>query len=59
MSTVRDTLVMIAYPEQTSWTTVSARFRSWIIGGFWILATIAFLFALQSMLRRRAHKTEE
>jgi hypothetical protein len=59
MSTVRDTLVMIAYPEQTSWTTVSERFRSWIIGGFWILATIAFLFALQSMLRRRAHKTEE
>lgn len=59
MSTVRDTLVMIAYPDQTSWSTISSRFRSWIIGGLWVLATIAFLFALQGMLRRRPRKVDE
>lgn len=59
MSTVRDTLVLIAYPDQTSWTTISSRFRSWIVGGLWALATIAFLFALQGMLRRRPRKVDE
>jgi hypothetical protein len=58
MSTVRDTLVLISYPDQASWMTVSARFNSWIIGGFWLLATVVFLLALQGMLRRRARKTD-
>jgi len=59
MSTVRDTLVLITYPDQTSWTMISARFRSWIVGGLWLLATIAFLFGLQGMLRRRPRKADE
>ena len=54
MSTERDTLVRIAYPHQVSWLTVAGRFRSWIIGGLWLLATFVFLLALQSMLRRRS-----
>jgi hypothetical protein len=59
MSTVRDTLVLISYPDQTSWTTISGRFSSWIVGSLWLLATVAFLFALQRMLRRRARTVDE
>ena len=53
MSTERDTLVRIAYPDQVSWLTVAERFRSWIIGGLWLLATAALLLALQRLFRRR------
>jgi hypothetical protein len=59
MSTVRDTLVLISYPDQASWTTISGRFRSWIFGSLWLLATVVFLFVLQRMLRRRARATDE
>jgi len=54
MSTERDTLVRIAYPDQVSWITVAERFRSWIIGGLWLLGSIVFLLALQSIRRRRS-----
>lgn len=53
MSTERDTLLRIDYPDQTTWTMVAKRFRSWIIGGLWLLATVAFLFTLQRMRRNR------
>ncbi len=53
MSTERDTLVRVTYPDQVSWLTVADRFRSWIIGALWILASIGFLYGLQRMLRRR------
>ena len=53
MSTEHDTLVRIAYPDQVSWLTVAGRFRSWIIGGLWLLATAALLLALQRLFRRR------
>ena len=59
MSTERDTVVRIAYPDQVSWLTVAERFRSWIIGGLWLFATAALLFILQRMFRRRsAHSGE-
>jgi len=53
MSTERDTVVKIAYPDQVSWLTVAERFRSWIIAGLWLLATAALLLSLQRMFRRR------
>jgi hypothetical protein len=53
MSTERDTLLRISYPDQGSWLTMLERFRTWIVGGFWVLATIAFLFVLQRIYRRR------
>jgi hypothetical protein len=53
MSTERDTLLRISYPEQGSWLTFFERFRSWIVGGVWALITIVVLFALQRMYRRR------
>jgi len=59
MSTERDTVVKISYPDQVSWLTVAERFRSWIIGGLWLFATVALLFVLQRLFRRRpAHGAE-
>ncbi len=59
MSTTRDTLVNISYPDQVNWTTVAGRFHAWIVGSLWLFATIAFLFALQRMLRRRPRAVDE
>jgi hypothetical protein len=59
MSTARDTLVQITYPEQVSWFSIAERFRAWIIGGLWLFATVAFLLVLQRLLRRRAAATGE
>jgi cellulose synthase operon protein B len=53
MSSERDTVVRISYPDQVSWLTIAERFRSWIIGGLWLFATAALLLTLQRMFRRR------
>jgi hypothetical protein len=53
MSTERDTLLKISYPDQVSWLTIAERFRAWIIGGVWLMVTIGFLLGLQRLLRRR------
>jgi hypothetical protein len=57
MSTERDALVRIAYPDEVSWLTVADRFRSWIVGAFWLLATLGFVFVLQRFFRRRRAAT--
>jgi cellulose synthase operon protein B len=57
MSSERDTAVRIAYPDAVSWLTVAERFRAWIIGGLWLLATFVVLFVLQNMLRRRSQSS--
>jgi hypothetical protein len=59
MSTERDTLIRISYPEQVSWITVAERLRFWIIGGLWLFATAMVLFGLQRMFRRRPAGTDE
>jgi cellulose synthase operon protein B len=59
MSTERDTLIRISYPDQVSWLTVAERFRTWIIGGLWACATITFLFVLQRLFRRRRSTLNE
>ena len=59
MSTDRDTLIRVTYPDQVSWTTVAKRFQSWIVGALWLFATIIFLFALQRMRRRKPHLVDE
>ncbi len=59
MSTERDTLVRIAYADQTSWLSVANRFRPWIVGGLWTLATVVFLLVLQRMFRRRPRAADE
>jgi cellulose synthase operon protein B len=59
MSTERDTVVKISYPDQVSWLTIAGRFRSWIIAGLWLLATAALLLTLQRMFRRRPSRTPD
>jgi hypothetical protein len=59
MSTERDTIVQISYPDQVSWLTVAGRFRSWIIAGLWLSVTAALLFILQRMFRRRPSSVGE
>ncbi len=59
MSTERDTLLAISYPDQVSWLTVANRFRSWIIAGLWLVVTAVLLLALQRVFRRRRANTSE
>ncbi len=59
MSTERDTLVRISYPDQVSWLTVADRFRSWIIAALWLLATAVLLLALQRLFRRHPANPSE
>jgi hypothetical protein len=59
MSTERDTVIRISYPDQVSWLTVADRFRAWIIAGLWLLATAVLLFGLQRMFRRRPAAANE
>jgi hypothetical protein len=53
MSTSRDTLLRISYPDQSSWVSVLGRYGSWIIGGLWALLTLGLVFGLQRLYRRR------
>jgi hypothetical protein len=55
LSTERDTLLRISYPDQASLVTSIERFRSWIIGGIWGVVSIVLLFALQRIYRRRGN----
>jgi hypothetical protein len=59
LSTQRDTLIRISYPDQVSWLTVAERFRSWIVAGFWLIATGTLLLALQRMFRKRPADASE
>jgi Bacterial cellulose synthase subunit len=53
LSTERDTLLRVTYPDQGSWAVTLDRFWSWIVGGAWVLATFALLFLMQRIYRRR------
>ncbi len=53
LSTERDTLLRVSYPDKVSWLTSIERYRSWIVGGVWMLVTIFLLVALQRVYRRR------
>jgi len=54
LSTERDTLLQIAYPERGSWMTLAERYRSWIVGAVWAVITLILLFVLQRLYRRRS-----
>jgi len=53
LSTERDTLLRVSYADQRSWLTNLDRFRAWIVGCVWALITVALLFVLQRIYRRR------
>jgi hypothetical protein len=53
LSTERDNLLRVSYADQGSWIANLDRFRSWIVGGTWVMLTFALLFLMQRMYRRR------
>jgi hypothetical protein len=57
LSTERDTLLRVSYADQGSWINNLDRFRSWIVGGVWVLVTFALVFLMQRMYRRRVSST--
>jgi hypothetical protein len=59
LSTERDTLLRVSYPEQGSWQTHLDRFRPWIVGSLWVLVSLALLFGLQTVYRRRHQQAGE
>jgi hypothetical protein len=59
MSTEHDALLRISYPDQGSWVALAERYRSWIVGALWALATVVFLLLLQGVYRRRARAMRE
>jgi hypothetical protein len=59
LSTDRDTLLRVSYPDQESWLTAAERYRSWIVGGMWVLLTIVLLFVLQRIYHRRTPTANE
>ncbi len=59
MSTQRDTLLRISYPEKASWLSFAERFRSWIVGGLWLILTVVVLVILQRIYRRRRSDSQD
>ena len=53
MSTERDTLLRISYPDNESWSVVVTQYSAWIIGGLWALVTVVVLIVLPRAYRRR------
>ncbi|MCC7425653.1 MAG: hypothetical protein IT557_02010 [Alphaproteobacteria bacterium] len=54
ISTRRDTLVEVAYPEQAGWREMLVRFRVWIVTASWVVLSLLLLALLRRMWRRRA-----
>jgi hypothetical protein len=59
LSTERDALLRVSYPDQASWLTNLDRFRPTIVAAIWALITLALLFVLQRIYRRRHATTDE
>jgi hypothetical protein len=49
----------VSYADQGSWLSSLDRFRSWIVGGVWILITFALMIGLQRIYRRRNNLADE
>jgi len=54
MSSERDSVVQVSYPDRVTWLDVAQRFRPWIIAGLWFLGTAILLLTLQRVFRRKA-----
>lgn len=59
LSTERDKLIEVTYPEVTSWQTLARRYGTWFVIGGWLLLTVVVLIALQRIYRRRQQDHEE
>jgi cellulose synthase operon protein B len=58
LSTERDRLIEVAYPDAPSWQVLVRRYGTWLLLAAWLVITVAMLVALQRMYsrRERAHK---
>ena len=60
LSTERDTLLRVSYPDQGSpWLTRLDRYRSTIVACVWILITVALIFGLRRIYRRTNAAVDE
>ncbi|CAB3739059.1 cellulose biosynthesis cyclic di-GMP-binding regulatory protein BcsB [Paraburkholderia rhynchosiae] len=59
LSTEREKLIEVTYPESTSWRAVITRYRVWLIGAVWLLITLTVVVALQRIQRRRQRERGE
>ncbi len=53
LSTEHDTLLRVSYADEGSWLTWVGRYRSTIVACIWALVTVALIFVLQRIYRRR------
>jgi cellulose synthase operon protein B len=53
LSTERDKLIEVTYPDVTSWQTLARRYGTWLVIGGWLFLTVVVLVALQRIYRRR------
>lgn len=49
----RAPLIQVTYPEQQSLAQLFAKYRPWVVGGLWVLLTIAVLGFFQRIYSRR------
>lgn len=59
LSTEREKLVEVTYPDAPSWPELAARYRVWLLLTVWLAVTIVVLVALQRMYARRQRDREE
>jgi hypothetical protein len=59
LSTEHDTLLRVSYADEGAWLTRIDRYRSTIVAGIWALITLALIFVLQRIYRRRQSSAGE
>lgn len=59
LSTERDKLIEVNYPDAPSWQVLAHRYRTWLLLAVWLAITIAVLVALQRIYRRRQRERKE
>ncbi|WP_175781824.1 hypothetical protein [Burkholderia anthina] len=59
LSTERDKLIEVTYPDATSWQDLARRYSTWLLLAVWLAITIAVLVALQRIYSRRMRERKE
>ncbi|MFM0619725.1 hypothetical protein PQR37_37335 [Paraburkholderia nemoris] len=59
LSTERDRLIEVTYPDAPSWQVLFRRYGTWVLLALWLVITVAMLMALQRMYSRRERARKE
>ncbi|HKT94089.1 MAG TPA: hypothetical protein VJS18_18145 [Paraburkholderia sp.] len=59
LSTERDKLTEVTYPDATTWQVLGRRYGSWLLLAVWLAITIAVLVALQRVYSRQRRERKE